>query len=72
MGDDTITITTFGDLIAYRHKLSGYCRRCEKGREFDPSTRPAGEEFVGRRFTCRDCGSVMELTLSPPAWEPRD
>ena len=72
MSDGQISITTFGDLILYRHTLTGYCRRCQASRPFDPSTRPAGETFVGRTFRCKDCGGVMELSLTPPAWERRE
>lgn len=70
--DGPVSIFTFGALLKYRHSLTGYCRRCETSRLFDPSTRPAGETFVGRTFRCKDCRGVMELSLSPPAWERRE
>lgn len=72
MSDGPVSITTFGALLEYRHTLTGHCRRCEVSRVFDPASRPADEVFVGRRFTCRDCGSKMELSLTPPAWERRE
>lgn len=70
--DGPVSITTFGALVRYRHRLSGMCRKCETSRAFDATSRPADEVFVGRTFRCRDCGSKMEISLSPPAWERRE
>lgn len=72
MSDEPIFITTFGDLIRYRHTLTGYCRACQSSRLFDPSTRPAAETFVGRTFRCRECEGKMDISLSPPTWERRE
>ncbi len=70
--DGPVSITTFGALVRFRHRLSGMCRKCDAFRAFDAASRPADEVFVGRTFRCRDCGSEMEISVSPPAWERRD
>ncbi len=72
VSDGPVSITTFGALVRYRHRLSGMCRECDTCRTFDAASRPADEVFVGRTFRCKDCGSRMEISLSPPAWERRD
>lgn len=60
------TIATFADLKAHGYTLSGFCRRCNAWRDIDPDAMPADTVFIGRRFTCSDCGAVREMILTPP------
>ena len=61
-----IIITTFGDLLEHGYSLTGYCPTCKSGgRKLDLAAMPAKAEYVGRRFVCRDCSGLMDISVAP-------
>jgi transcription elongation factor Elf1 len=64
MADGGITLKTFGDLLTHGYKLSGHCRRCGVHRDIDLAKCPTDRDYVRASFRCRNCGGMVEITLS--------
>lgn len=64
-------MATLRELHARHHTLGLYCMACERWDNADLDSmirRGLGERtVVGARFRCRDCGSVAEKQVRPPA-----
>ena len=59
-----ITLNTFGDLLRYGYRLTGYCRQCGVHKDIDLTALPADRSYVGARFKCQVCAGRVEMTLS--------
>lgn len=61
-----VVIRTFGDLVREGSRIIGYCRPCGARRMLDPASMPPGQVYVRRRYVCKDCRGVMEITITSP------
>ena len=66
-----IRVSTFQELLANQHSLGLYCVDCNRWGTADLDRLVAsgrGDRLVTEsQFRCRDCGSIVQKQLRPPA-----
>ena len=68
--DGPVSITTFGALVRYRHRLSGLCRKCDTFRAFEGG--PGHYSWWSQRFGVRakNIGWRIDYVLASPSAMP--
>lgn len=62
--NDEIKLDTFGALADRGHGIVIYCRKCEEHRKLDMSKMPREASIVKRKYRCKTCGELGQMTLS--------
>ncbi len=66
-----IRISTFFELQQNHHSLGLYCMRCDRWGTADlqglVATGHGNSAVTGAQFRCRDCGSIVQKQVRPPA-----
>jgi hypothetical protein len=66
-----IRLSTFRELLQHDHSLGLYCVDCGRWGTADlrclVNAGRGDAAVTGARFRCRDCGSIVEKQVRPPA-----